>query len=226
MSDAHLLLRPADPTAGAHRAPVRRGLGVVGAFVTGLVAAVIVLAGALISLPYWPQEARALWRGQAACRPPGARHRPAGRARRRRRRRQCRGRCRQARAQRCGSTISTKRLRALSATRRAADGRAAAGSALVAELRSKRRGAGEQRRGRQPAPRRRSRARATPMPKRKSPRCARDRRPAHSASRRSTRRLPARREPTARDQAKALSDAVGASNAGEQKALARRAPRR
>ena len=46
--------------------PARRGLGVAGAFVTGLVAAVIVLAVALLSLPYWPQEARNLWRGPAA----------------------------------------------------------------------------------------------------------------------------------------------------------------
>ncbi|HEY2876559.1 MAG TPA: uroporphyrinogen-III synthase [Reyranella sp.] len=46
--------------------PMRRGLGVAGAFVTGLVAAVIVLAVALLSLPYWPQEARNLWRGPAA----------------------------------------------------------------------------------------------------------------------------------------------------------------
>jgi uroporphyrinogen-III synthase len=45
---------------------VRRGLGVVGAFIIGVVAAVIVLAGAMISLPFWPEEARALWRGQAA----------------------------------------------------------------------------------------------------------------------------------------------------------------
>ncbi len=45
---------------------VRRGLGVVGAFVVGVLAAVIVLAGALISLPFWPQQARDLWRGQAA----------------------------------------------------------------------------------------------------------------------------------------------------------------
>ena len=42
---------------------VRRGLGFIGAFVTGLVAAAIVLAGAVVSLPYWPQEARTLWRG-------------------------------------------------------------------------------------------------------------------------------------------------------------------
>ncbi len=46
--------------------PVRRGLGVVGAFVTGLVASCLVLAGALISLPYWPAEIRALWQGQGA----------------------------------------------------------------------------------------------------------------------------------------------------------------
>jgi uroporphyrinogen-III synthase len=65
--DAHLI--------DAQPAKVRRGLGVFGAFITGLVAAVIVLAAALISLPYWPQEARALWPGQAALPPaptPGA----------------------------------------------------------------------------------------------------------------------------------------------------------
>jgi uroporphyrinogen-III synthase len=42
---------------------VRRGLGLLGAFVTGLIAAVIVLGGAVASLPYWPEEARALWLG-------------------------------------------------------------------------------------------------------------------------------------------------------------------
>jgi uroporphyrinogen-III synthase len=45
---------------------VRRGLGAVGAFIIGAVAAVMVLAGAVISLPFWPEPARALWRGQAA----------------------------------------------------------------------------------------------------------------------------------------------------------------
>jgi uroporphyrinogen-III synthase len=44
---------------------VRRGLGVFGAFVISLVTAVIVLAGAVISLPFWPEQARVLWRGQA-----------------------------------------------------------------------------------------------------------------------------------------------------------------
>ena len=44
---------------------VRRGLGVFGAFVIGLVAAVIVLAGAVISLPFWPEQVQVLWRGQA-----------------------------------------------------------------------------------------------------------------------------------------------------------------
>jgi uroporphyrinogen-III synthase len=48
---------------------VRRGLGVFGAFVIGLVAAVIVLAGAVISLPFWPEEVRVLWRGQAVIPP-------------------------------------------------------------------------------------------------------------------------------------------------------------
>lgn len=54
--------KPVDATI----VPVRRGLGVAGAFVVGLIAAVIVLAAAVISLPYWPQEARTLWRGPAA----------------------------------------------------------------------------------------------------------------------------------------------------------------
>jgi uroporphyrinogen-III synthase len=46
-----------------------RGLGAVSAFVIGLVAAVIVLAAAVLSLPYWPQEARTLWRGPVAAPP-------------------------------------------------------------------------------------------------------------------------------------------------------------
>jgi uroporphyrinogen-III synthase len=63
MTDTPSLPPPQSPPT----APVivRRGLGVSGAFVTGLVAAVIVLAGALLSLPYWPQEARSMWRGPA-----------------------------------------------------------------------------------------------------------------------------------------------------------------
>ncbi|HTB40719.1 MAG TPA: uroporphyrinogen-III synthase [Reyranella sp.] len=48
---------------------VRRGLGVFGAFIIGLVTAVIVLAGAVISLPFWPEQARVLWRGQAVIPP-------------------------------------------------------------------------------------------------------------------------------------------------------------
>ncbi len=47
----------------------RRGVGVIGAFVVGLIAAVLVLAVALLSLPYWPQEARTLWRGPAVAQP-------------------------------------------------------------------------------------------------------------------------------------------------------------
>lgn len=45
---------------------VRRGIGVVGAFIVGLVASCLVLAGALISLPYWPADIRALWQGQGS----------------------------------------------------------------------------------------------------------------------------------------------------------------
>ncbi len=50
--------------------PVKRGLGVVGAFFIGLAAALIVLAAALFSLPYWPQEAREMWRGPPPRIPP------------------------------------------------------------------------------------------------------------------------------------------------------------
>ncbi|HQS15950.1 uroporphyrinogen-III synthase [Reyranella sp.] len=58
----------APPAASVTSRPVevRRGIGVVGAFITGLVASCLVLAGALISLPYWPADIRALWQGQAA----------------------------------------------------------------------------------------------------------------------------------------------------------------
>ncbi len=64
-------LPPNEPkTVDATVVPIRRGLGVAGAFVIGLVAAVIVLAAAVLSLPYWPQEARTLWRGPAAAPPP------------------------------------------------------------------------------------------------------------------------------------------------------------
>lgn len=49
---------------------VRSGLGVLGAFIVGLIAAAIVLGGALVSLPYWPEEARLLWRGTPPAHPP------------------------------------------------------------------------------------------------------------------------------------------------------------
>src|SRR5471030_779925 len=56
---------------------VKRGLGVLGAFVVGLVAALIVLAGALLSLPYWPDEARSMWRGPVVATPAPAAPAPA-----------------------------------------------------------------------------------------------------------------------------------------------------
>ena len=58
---------PVAPQVTPRAAPpvaVRRGLGVVGAFVTGGVAAALVLAGAVVSLPYWPPQIRVLWRGE------------------------------------------------------------------------------------------------------------------------------------------------------------------
>ena len=51
---------------------VRRGLGVAGAFITGIVAASVVLAGALLTMPFWPADIRALWRGQGAASVPPA----------------------------------------------------------------------------------------------------------------------------------------------------------
>ncbi|MFO1087431.1 MAG: uroporphyrinogen-III synthase [Reyranellaceae bacterium] len=50
---------PAEPVGA-----IRRGIGVGGAFVTGIVAASLVLAVALISLPFWPEQIQALWRGK------------------------------------------------------------------------------------------------------------------------------------------------------------------
>ena len=75
MSDAsEPLSPPPDPPRGQpvpdRPVIVRRGLGVVSAFVIGILAAVIVLAGALISLPFWPQQARDMWRGPVAAIPP------------------------------------------------------------------------------------------------------------------------------------------------------------
>ena len=79
-SSPEMTAPPASPVT-PRPVEVRRGLGVVGAFITGLVASCLVLAGALISLPYWPAEIRALWQGQgAAAVPPTPRGAP-GRAR-------------------------------------------------------------------------------------------------------------------------------------------------
>lgn len=75
MSDTPSSRETAAPPASPVAPPpvqVRRGLGVVGAFITGLVASSLVLAGALISLPYWPAEIRALWQGQGAASVPPA----------------------------------------------------------------------------------------------------------------------------------------------------------
>jgi uroporphyrinogen-III synthase len=64
----------APPASPVSPPPVqdRRGVGVIGAFITGVVASCLVLAGALISLPYWPAEIRALWQGQGAASAPPA----------------------------------------------------------------------------------------------------------------------------------------------------------
>lgn len=59
-------MSPESPRVTPPPVQVRRGLGVAGAFITGVVASCLVLAGALITLPYWPAEIRALWQGKGA----------------------------------------------------------------------------------------------------------------------------------------------------------------
>ena len=156
---------------------VRRGLGAVGAFIIGVVAAVMVLAGAMISLPFWPEQARALWRGQAAIPPaptPGidlptvqaAADTVAKAA---------------VEAARRDLTVRLddleKRLSAVSATagRTRRTGAPKLQRRLVAELRSERSSDAERAvstRRTRPRPKRRPRLRRpTSMPKRKSPRC-------------------------------------------------------
>ena len=59
---------PTPPSAAEPAPPVvevRRGIGIVGTFITGIVAASVVLALALTSLPFWPEPLQALWRGKA-----------------------------------------------------------------------------------------------------------------------------------------------------------------
>jgi uroporphyrinogen-III synthase len=59
---------PSAPPPPAPPAPapvqIRRGLGVIGAFICGLIASVAVLAAAVATLPSWPADLRALWRGE------------------------------------------------------------------------------------------------------------------------------------------------------------------
>jgi uroporphyrinogen-III synthase len=216
MSDASEPLSPA-PDPPPPPVIVRRGLGVVGAFVVGVLAAVIVLAGALISLPFWPQQARDLWRGHAAAIPPSP------------------GIDLQAvRADAtsiAAATVDTarreltarlddleKRLRAVSATTAERPTTAPAGSdPAIADLKS-RVEALEQR----PAA---SGAAPAPAP---APSPAPGNVEAEKEIAVLTREIAALRATlgaldqavaTQRDQAKALSDAVGARNTGEQKAL-------
>jgi len=69
MSDTSSPAAPSSSLSATEPAPpvveVRRGIGLVGTFITGLVAAALVLALALISLPFWPEQFQALWRGKS-----------------------------------------------------------------------------------------------------------------------------------------------------------------
>jgi len=51
------------------RVQVRRGVGFIGAFMTGIIAAAIVLVAAVGSLPYWPKELRLLWHRSVVAEP-------------------------------------------------------------------------------------------------------------------------------------------------------------
>jgi uroporphyrinogen-III synthase len=199
---------PPPPAAEARTVEVRRGLGVLGAFITGVVAAVIVLAGALITLPFWPEQVRTLWRGQAAA-PPAATPALDLEA------------VRRDAATVANATVEAarrdlthrlddleKRLRAVSAT---AAERPATPDPAVAELRRKIE-ALENR----PAP---SESTAQPAP----PNVEAEKEIANlnreiAALRAAVQALD-QSVATQRDQAKALSDAVGARGVGEQKAL-------
>lgn len=67
MSDDASAANPASPPPPAPPpVVVRRGLGVMGAFLVGILAAIVVLAAAVISLPLWPEQYRAMWRGREA----------------------------------------------------------------------------------------------------------------------------------------------------------------
>ena len=215
MSDASEPLSPPPERPPGQSVPdrpviVRRGLGVVGTFVVGVLAAVIVLAGALISLPFWPQKGRDLWRGHAAAPVPAA---PGI----------------DLQAVRADATTAVdtarreltarlddleKRLRAVSATTAE---RPAAGPAgpdpAIADLKS-RVEALEQRpaaSGAAPAP---AAAPSNVEAEKEIAVLTRE-----IAALRSTLGALDQAVATQRDQAKALSDAVGARNTGEQKAL-------
>ncbi len=55
----------------------RRGLGVIGVFFVAVIAAGLVLGAAVMSLPFWPQEARELWRGAQVAAAPAPSPAPA-----------------------------------------------------------------------------------------------------------------------------------------------------
>jgi len=222
MSDASEPLSPPPERPPGQPVPdrpviVRRGLGVVGTFVVGVLAAVIVLAGALISLPFWPQQGRDLWRGHAAAIPPSP------------------GIDLQAvRADAtsvAAATVDTarreltarlddleKRLRAVSATTAERPSAGPAGpDPAIADLKS-RVEALEQRpaaSGAAPSP--------TPAPSPAAGNVEAEKEIAiltrEIAALRATLGALDQAVATQRDQAKALSDAVGARNIGEQKAL-------
>src|SRR4029077_15958284 len=213
---------PSSPSPPAPRpVRVRRGLSAVGAFIIGVVAAVMVLAGAVISLPFWPEQARALWRGQAAipgAPPPGmalptvqAAADTVAKAAVEAARRELTGRL----------DDLEKRLRAVSAT--AAERPAAAPDPGVAELRSKVEALEKQSTA---SPQQPSQAPTQAAPsntdaEKEIATLHREIATLQTASRAPNQAVDGQKDETAkqREQSKALADALGARGTADQKAL-------
>jgi uroporphyrinogen-III synthase len=202
---------PPPPAAAVRTVEVRRGgIGVIGAFIAGVVAAVIVLAGALITLPFWPEKVRVLWRGETAAPPPSPAPAIDLEAVRRDATAVANAAIEAARRELTARLDDLeKRLRAVSST---AAERPAASDPTLAELRRKiealeNRPAATAGAAAQPPP---------PNPEAEKEIATLNR---EIATLRAAVQALDQSMASQRDQAKALSDAVGARGAGEQKAL-------
>ncbi|MBM3650772.1 MAG: hypothetical protein FJX11_23595 [Alphaproteobacteria bacterium] len=202
---------PAAPPKATPTPQVRRGLGVIGAFVVGVLASAAVLAGALYSLPYWPQEARELWRGPTMVPPAPPPPPPAIDRQVLRSDAEAAAKAAVETARRdLGTRLDDldKRIRALSAERPAAPAAPAAADPALAELRSRL----------EALENRPTTAGTAPLSSSETEKevatLGRELAALRTALAALEQSMAAQR-----DQTKALSDAVGAKSGGEQKAL-------